>query len=106
VIAARLVHRGQMLESVVMEPEAPEAAEAADPQRGKVRWSDLSPRAQTAIVLGGIAELVMTTIAVADLARRPSRQVRGSKLVWLATFVVQPFGPILYFLFGRRPTAR
>ena len=89
-----------------MAPQETDAADAADRRRGKVRWSDLSPRAQTAIVLGGIVELVMTTIAVADLARRPSRQVRGSKLLWLATFVVQPFGPFLYFLFGRRPTAR
>ena len=89
-----------------MEPEATDAAETADRRRGKLRWSDLSPRAQTAIILGGIAELVMTTFAVADLARRPSRQVRGSKLLWLATFVVQPFGPLLYFLFGRRPTSR
>jgi hypothetical protein len=95
-----------MLESVAMGPETIDAAEAADRQRNKVRWSDLSPRVQTAIVVGGIAELVMTTIAVADLARRPATQVRGSKLLWLGTFVVQPVGPILYFLAGRRPTAR
>jgi len=72
----------------------------------KVRWSDLSPRQQTAIVLGGIAEVVMTSIALADLARRPARQLRGPKLMWLVTFVVQPVGPILYLLVGRRPAAR
>ncbi len=57
-------------------------------------------------MLGAIAELVLTTIAVADLARRPARQMRGSKLLWLVTFVVQPFGPILYLLVGRRRTNR
>ena len=57
-------------------------------------------------MLGGIAELVMTSIALADLARRPARQLRGSKLMWLVTFVVQPVGPILYLLVGRRPAAR
>ena len=77
-----------------------------DRQRTRVQWSDLSPRQKTAIVLGGIAELVMTTLALTDLARRPARQVRGSKPLWLVSFVVQPIGPIFYFLVGRRPTTR
>ena len=95
-----------MLESVAVEPDAMDTAMARHLERKKVRWSDLSPRQQTAIVLGGIAELVMTTIALADLARRPAKQLRGSKLVWLVTFVVQPVGPILFLLVGRRPAAR
>ena len=92
-----------MLKSVAVEPDAMDTAMAGNLERKKVRWSELSPRQQTAIVLGGIAELVMTTIALADLARRPARQLRGSKLMWLVTFVVQPVGPILYLLVGRRP---
>ncbi len=95
-----------MLESVAVEPDTMDTAMARNLERKKVRWSDLSPRRQTAVVLGGIAELVMTTIALADLARRPAKQLRGSKLVWLVTFVVQPVGPILYLLVGRRPAAR
>ena len=35
-------------------------AMAGDLRRKKERWSDLPPRLQTAIVLGGIAELVRT----------------------------------------------
>ena len=89
-----------------MEPEATGAAMAGSSQRQKRRWSDLSPRQQRAIVLGAFAELVVTTIAVADLARRPARQLRGSKPVWLVTFVVQPFGPVLYLLVGRRRKKR
>jgi len=84
-----------------MEPETGKVS-VADDMRRKKRWSDLSPRQQKAIALGAIAELVMTTMAVADLARRPAKQLRGSKPLWLATFVVQPFGPILYLLAGRR----
>ena len=72
----------------------------------KKRWSDLSPRQQAVVVVGALADLVLTTIAVADLARRPPRQVRGAKPLWLVTFVVQPFGPILYLLAGRRRTNR
>jgi hypothetical protein len=75
-------------------------------QRKKKRWSDLSPRQQTAIVLSAIAELIMTTIALGDLARRPARKVRGWKLLWVFAFFVQPIGPVLYFLVGRRDTTR
>jgi len=70
--------------------------------RQKKRWSDFSPRQQTAIILGGIAELIITTIACRDLARRPSRDVRGWKLLWLLACAVQPVGPVAYLLVGRR----
>jgi hypothetical protein len=63
--------------------------------RRKKRWSDCSPQQRIAIVLGAIAELIMTTIALRDLARRAAKQVRGSKLLWVLTFFVQPIGPIL-----------
>jgi hypothetical protein len=72
------------------------------PPPRKKQWSDFSPQQQRAIILGAIAELVMTTLALRDLARRPRDQVRGSKLAWVLAFVMQPFGPILYFLVGRR----
>jgi hypothetical protein len=98
------VRREQMVESVAMEPEAMDNPTGGTCRRKKVRWADLSPQVRVVIVLGGIAELVMTTIALADLARRPSRQVRGAKPFWVATFTIQPFGPVLYFLLGRRST--
>ena len=74
--------------------------------RQKKRWSDLSPGQRTAIVLGATAELVMTTIALRDLARRPANQVRGWKPLWVIAFVVQPIGPVVYFLVGRRRPVR
>jgi hypothetical protein len=73
--------------------------------RPKKRWSDFTPMQQKAIIGGAIAELVITTLAVRDLRRRPRREVRGWKPAWLVTFVVQPFGPLLYFLVGRRRPA-
>jgi hypothetical protein len=72
------------------------------PPRRKKRWSDLSSRQRTAIVLGGAIEIILTTIALRDLARRPRRQVRGPKAAWVLALLVQPVGPISYFLFGRR----
>src|SRR4029079_12290176 len=97
--------RSQMRESMSMNSEVigtPNVENA----RKKKQWSDLSQRQQSAIVVGAIVELVMTTIALADLARRPATGVRGPKPFWLAAFVVQPFGPILYFIFGRQSTTR
>jgi hypothetical protein len=78
---------------------------STDDVRRKKRWADFSPGQQRAIVLGALTELVLTTMALRDLARRPARQVRGRKPGWVLSFVVQPFGPILYFLVGRRSAA-
>jgi hypothetical protein len=72
----------------------------------KKRWADLSPGQRAAIVLGAMAELILTTLALRDLARRPAREVRGWKPVWVLTCFVQPIGPILYFLVGRRRPVR
>ena len=68
----------------------------------KKRWEDLTPRQRAAIIAGGTVELVITTVALVDLARRPKRLVRGRKRFWLTGFAVQPFGPIAYLAFGRR----
>jgi hypothetical protein len=68
----------------------------------KKRWSELSSRQRYCIVLGGIAELIMTTIALRDLTRRSNAQVRGAKALWVLACFVQPIGPILYLLVGRQ----
>jgi hypothetical protein len=68
----------------------------------KPRWSDLSPTAKRAIVVGGVLELVMTTLALRDLKRRSTGEVRGPKFLWVLGCFVQPFGPLLYFGVGRR----
>jgi Phospholipase_D-nuclease N-terminal len=66
------------------------------------RWSDFSPAARTAIVLGAFAEFVVTTIALRDLIRRPAEEVRGPKLLWVPLLFVQPIGSPLYLVVGRR----
>lgn len=70
--------------------------------RDKKKWSDLTPAQQRAFKVGGALEVVLTALAVRDLARRPASEVRGSKALWAASFVVQPFGPLAYFAVGRR----
>jgi Phospholipase_D-nuclease N-terminal len=68
----------------------------------KKKWSDLSASQQLMIYVAGAAESVLTIAAVRDIARRPSRQVRGPKVAWVLAFFVQPFGPLGYFAVGRR----
>jgi hypothetical protein len=69
----------------------------------KKKWADLSPRQQQAVIVGGVLEILLTAAAVNDLIGRPDSQVRGSKALWLLSFVVQPFGPLAYYSVGRRP---
>jgi hypothetical protein len=53
-------------------------------------------------VVVGAVELVLTSLAVADLRRRPADEIRGPKALWLLASFVQPVGPIAYFVLGRR----
>jgi hypothetical protein len=68
----------------------------------KKRWRDLTRGQRAAVVAASAVEVVLTTVALADLARRPAEQVRGSKAVWALGCFVQPVGPIAYLAFGRR----
>jgi Phospholipase_D-nuclease N-terminal len=66
-------------------------------------WRDLTRRQRRLVVLGGIAEAILTTVAARDLATRDPAQLRGPKALWAPLFVVQPFGPLAYLLLARRP---
>jgi hypothetical protein len=69
------------------------------------RWSDLNPRTQQAIMLAGGVEAGLKIAALIDLAERPARHVRGSRVRWAAVItLVNSAGvvPIVYFLRGRR----
>lgn len=72
--------------------------------RNKRSWSDLTHRQRQAAIAGAMIEAVVTAAALRDLARRRPDDVRGPKLLWRLAFVVQPVGPLAYFLAGRRVT--
>ena len=65
----------------------------------------MSDTQRTMVVVGGAVEVVLTTIALVDLARRPAGQVRGSKVAWALAAFVQPVGPSAYLVWGRRAAA-
>lgn len=68
----------------------------------KQRWSELSPRAKTGVIVGGLIELILTTVAARDLKSRSKVDVRGPKVLWAALLMIQPIGPIAYLVAGRR----
>ncbi len=61
-----------------------------------------SPRQRAAIVSLGLLELGLKALAARDIQRRPADQIRGSKMLWRLALLVNTFGPLGYFLLGRR----
>ena len=68
------------------------------------RWKDLTPQQRRMVVVGGIVQMTLQMLALRDLRRRPAELVRGPKWVWLPATSINFFGPIAYFVLGRRRT--
>lgn len=66
------------------------------------RWSEMSPREQTALLVLVSVEMSLTATALGDLLRCPAEHVRGRKAWWVLGLLVQPIGPIAYLTIGRR----
>lgn len=66
------------------------------------RWSDLTERQQTAVLVLGSIQLSLAATAWADLATRPASAVNGSKVRWALIIAINFFGPLAYFRWGRR----
>ncbi len=70
-------------------------------------WNDLSPWVRGPLAGAGAADIVLRIVALTDLARRPTGQVRGSKRRWAAALVLVSSGgalPLTYLARGRRRT--
>jgi hypothetical protein len=65
-------------------------------------WSDLTSSHKRAVYVMGALEVVVTAVALRDLAKRPAKDVRGPKAAWALMSFVQPVGPLAYFAIGRR----
>lgn len=66
------------------------------------KWSELSNRQKTAVLVAGSVQVSLLLAALVDIYRRPAEEVRGSKWMWTAVSFVNFVGPISYFAFGRR----
>lgn len=70
----------------------------------KRRFSDLSPRNQKLIIALGSVQVALNLAAQVDISRRPASQLRGSKTKWRLVSLINIFGPLTYFRWGRLPT--
>ena len=68
----------------------------------KKKWSELTARQQTLVLVGASIELALTATSLVDLARRLADKLRGPKPVWFAGVFIQPIGPIAYLTVGIR----
>lgn len=66
------------------------------------KWGDLSTTQKLGIIVLGIVQFTLLGAALRDLRQRPADEVKGSKRMWTAAAFVNFFGPIAYFLFGRK----
>lgn len=73
--------------------------------RARRTFKELSPRLQISIVLTTIIELTLMITALRDLRQRPAEQVKGSKKLWALVSLITMFGPLTYFIFGRRKSS-
>jgi hypothetical protein len=73
--------------------------------RRKKSWSEMTPAQRVWVVVGAIVQMALLGIALADLRRRPASEIRGSKGLWRSAVFVNYFGPIAYFLLGRKRPA-
>jgi hypothetical protein len=72
--------------------------------RQKRRWQDLSDQQRMMVVAGTVVQLSLQFLALRDLHKRTAEQVRGPKWAWVPLTSVNFFGPIAYFVVGRRRT--
>lgn len=66
------------------------------------RWSDLSDRQKTALLVAASIQVSLAATAWTDLALRPAADVNGSKARWAVIIAVNFVGPLSYFRWGRR----
>jgi hypothetical protein len=66
------------------------------------RWADMSSLQKAGNILMAVAEIATVAMALLDIRRRPASEINGSKRVWSMTALIQPIGPVIYFIFGRK----
>jgi Phospholipase_D-nuclease N-terminal len=74
--------------------------------KNKRSWRDFSIVQKIGIILAGIVQFALLAWALVDLVRRPAVGVRWGKWIWLPIIFINFFGPITYFLLGRKRLPR
>lgn len=74
-------------------------------RRARNEWKKMSGRRRFWLVSLSMVEFGLKLLAWRDLARRPAEEINGRKAAWFAATFINTFGPVAYFIFGRRPGA-
>ena len=73
---------------------------------GAKRWDDFSEEQRGLVILAGVVQVGLALFAQGNLIGSPREQVRGPKWLWFFGNFINFFGPIAFFLFGRRKARR
>jgi len=66
------------------------------------QWQDLTATQKLGIVVLGLIQFTLMAAALWDIRQRPADEIKGSKRMWTAAAFINFFGPIAYFLVGRK----
>ncbi|WP_238324999.1 PLDc N-terminal domain-containing protein [Paenarthrobacter nicotinovorans] len=65
----------------------------------------MSKGQRISLVVSGALNLALLVLAQRSIAKTPDSMIRGKKVLWRAVSFVNFFGPVSYFLFGKRREA-
>jgi hypothetical protein len=68
----------------------------------KKSFKDLSGGQKLRVVVTAAVQIALQTAALRDLKKRPAALVNGPKPAWFAASFINFFGPVAYFIFGRK----
>jgi hypothetical protein len=66
------------------------------------RWQDLTGSQRAGVALMSTIQLLLVAAALWDIRQRPAEKINGNKRLWTAAVFINFFGPIAYFLFGKK----
>ncbi|OFI37821.1 hypothetical protein BIU82_06990 [Arthrobacter sp. SW1] len=70
--------------------------------RKKKSWKDMTPGQRRTAIVAGVLEFALMLAAQRSITNTPPERIRGSKAFWRAASFINFFGPVGYFLVGRR----
>ncbi|HKU30953.1 MAG TPA: PLDc N-terminal domain-containing protein [Arthrobacter sp.] len=68
----------------------------------KKSWKDMTPGQRFGMAVVGAGQIALLIAAQRSITKTPASDIRGSKALWRAASFINFFGPLSYFLFGRR----
>jgi hypothetical protein len=71
----------------------------------KKSWRDMTKGQRIMLLVSGAINMALLGAAQRSIGKTPDDQIRGKKAIWRAVSFINFFGPVSYFLFGRRRDA-